>query len=211
MVAPYQLSPVHRVLEELAPAWVEIDGWKVPARFGPVEAEIHSVSSRVGLCDLTFQIKWEFRGRDLPRAFPDLPPVGCVAVRPDEYLCHTTHEQALWIGSVPRQEWPGCVHGADRTSGFAQFLLAGPNAPDVLNRLSSLDLRDRSLPDLSCRCAPLAHIGATILRRDRKQIRAYEILVSREYGEYAWRAVWESGIRFGIVAFGQEARSALEG
>lgn len=102
--SPYKLSPVHRVLEERAPAWVEIDGWKVPARFGPVEAEIHSVSSRVGLCDLTFHTKWEFRGRDLNRAFPDLPRVGCVAVHSGEYLCRTTHEQVPWIGSVPHQD-----------------------------------------------------------------------------------------------------------
>ena len=39
---------------------------------------------------------------------------------------------------------------------------------------------------------------------------AYEILVTREYGEYTWKAIWDAGTPLGITAFGLDARSALE-
>ena len=203
-MTPYKLSAVHHVLEELGAAWTEIDGWRTPAHFGSPEKEAPSLSSAVGLCDLSFQRKVEFRGRELSRVFPGLPELGRIT---GGYLCRITHDQALWIGSPPVPETQGCIHMTDRTSGFAQLLLAGPKAPEVLSRLTSLDLRDR---DLSCRCAPLAHINAILLRRDRQQVRAYEILVTREYGEYTWKAVWDAGTPFGITAFGLEARSVLE-
>jgi aminomethyltransferase len=214
----YKLSPVDHSLQELGAAWTEMGGWRIAARFSSAEAERQDLSTAVGLCDLSFQAKIEFRGRDIERVLPDLPAVGSISVRAKAALYRLTHEQVLVCAAGEQELAPflveatqGCVHRTDRTSGFAQFLLAGPKATDVVNRLSSVDLRDASFPDLSCRWAPLAHVSAVMARRDRRALRAYEILVSREFGEYVWRAIWETGTPLGMTAFGLEARLALEG
>jgi len=208
----YKLSPVHHSLQELGAAWTEIDGWKIAARFRPAAAEFQNLSAAVGLCDLSFQTKIEFRGRDIERVLPGLPAVGCISIQDQASLHRLTREQVLVCGQGRQMpDGQGCVHRTDRTSGFAQFLLAGPRATDVLNRLSSVDSRDSSFPDLSCRWAPLAQVVAVIARRDRRALRAYELLVSREFGEYAWRAVWETGTALGMTVFGLETRLALEG
>jgi glycine cleavage system aminomethyltransferase T len=208
----YKLSPVHHSQQELGAAWTEIDGWKIAARFRPAAAELQNLSAAVGLCDMSFQAKIEFRGRDIERVLPGLPPVGCISIEGQAALHRLTREQVLVCGQgrhMPDSQ--DCVHRTDRTSGFAHFLLAGPRAADLLNRLSSVDSRDSSFPDLSCRWAPLAHVAAVIARRDRRALRAYEVLASREFGEYAWRAIWETGTPLGMTAFGLETRLALEG
>ena len=208
----YKLSPVNNRLQELGATWTEIDGWWIAARFGSTETERQKLSTSVGLCDLSFQAKIEFRGRDIARALTDLPGVGSISVRAKVAFFRLTHEQVLVCGEAhPPADSQGCVHETDRTSGFAHFLLAGPRATDVLNRLSSVDSRDSPFPNLSCRWAPLAHVNAVIARRDRGPLRAYEILVSREFGEYVWRAIWETGTPLGMIAFGLETLLALEG
>lgn len=208
----HKLSPVNNTLVELGAVWTEIEGWRIAARFGSVEAEHQKLSTTVGLCDLSFQPKIEFRGRDIEGVWPDLPAVGSISVKAKAAFFRLTREQALVCGEEhPLADSPGCVHQTDRTSGFAQFLLVGPRATDVLNRLSSVDSRDSSFPDLSCRWAPLAYVNAVIARRDRRQLRAYEILVSREFGEYVWRAIWETGTPQEMTVFGLETLLALEG
>ena len=207
----YKFSPVNNTLQELGAVWTEIEGWRIAARFGSAEEEHRKLSTTVGLCDLSFQPKIEFRGRDIEGAWPDLPAVGSLSVQAKAAFFRLTREQVLVCGEEhPLVDRPGCVHRTDRTSGFAQFLLAGPRAADVLNRLSSVDSRDSSFCDLSCRWGPLAHVNAVIARRDRRQLRAYEILVSREFGEYVWRAIWETGTPLGMTAFGLETLEALE-
>ena len=211
----HKLSPVDHTLRELGAAWTEVEGWRIAARFSSAEGERQGLSAAVGLCDLSFQTKTEFRGRDIERVLPHLPAVGSISVKAKAALYRLTREQVLVCAAGEEQPAEfvvqGCVHRTDRTSGFAQFLLAGPRATRVLNRLSSVDLRDSSFPDLSCRWAPLAHVNAVIARRDRTPLRAYEILVSREFGEYVWRALWETGAPLGMIAFGLEAWLALEG
>ena len=207
----YKLSPVNKTLQELGAVWTEIEGWRIAARFGSAEEERRKLSTTVGLCDLSFQPKIEFRGRDIEGVWPDLPAVGSIAVKGKAAFFRLTREQVLVCGEEhPLVDSPGCVHHTDRTSGFAQFLLAGPRAADVLNRLSSVDSRDSSFRDLSCRWGPFAHVNAVIGRRDRGQLRAYEILVSREFGEYVWRAIWETGTPLEMTAFGLETLEALE-
>jgi glycine cleavage system aminomethyltransferase T len=209
-LVPYKLSPVHDALDKLGAQWTEMDGWKIPLSFGSAETEAQKLSAAAGLCDLSFQTKTELRGRDLERLLSDLPAVGRTRADAEKCFYRLTQERELWIGAGTRGGGEGCVHATDRTSGLAHFLLAGPQAPEVVNRLASIDLRESSMPDLSCRAAPLAHVNVIIARRDRKGMRAYEILVTREYGEYVWQAVWETGIPFGMTAFGLETRRRLE-
>jgi glycine cleavage system aminomethyltransferase T len=101
--------------------------------------------------------------------------------------------------------WP-----TDVTSVFAQFLLAGPAARDVLCKLTSLNVSESALPDAGCGQASLAHVRAIILRRDLGPLPAFHLLVSREYGESVWDSVLHAGQDFRITQFGLNALQILE-
>ncbi len=127
----------------------------------------------------------------------------------DVALCDLSHYAKVQIGlklfCAPRAEdlaqFAADPAAVDRTAGLACFLLLGPKGVEVLNRLCSLDLRETAFPDGSLTRAPLARVNTWIRRRDRSALRAYEISVSREYGEYVWGAIWEAGRSFGITVY----------
>ena len=102
------------------------------------------------------------------------------------------------------------IYLTDVTSVFAQFLLAGPRSRQVLRKLTSVDVSERSQPDLSCRQASLAHVGAIILRKDFDGVPAFHVLVSREYGESVWDAILHAGHEFHLSPFGLQAQQLLK-
>jgi glycine cleavage system aminomethyltransferase T len=105
---------------------------------------------------------------------------------------------------------PPPVYITEVTSLYAQFLLAGPRSQDILSKLTSLNLSERSLPNLSCGQSSLAHVHAIILRKDLERIPAYHLLVSREYGESVWESVMQASQEFRLSSFGLQAQQLLE-
>lgn len=105
---------------------------------------------------------------------------------------------------------PPPVYVTDVTSVYAQFLLAGPCCRHVLSKLTSLNLSESSLPDLSCGQSSLAHVRAIILRKDLEGIPAYHLLVSWEYGESVWESVRHAGQEFHLSPFGLQAQQLLK-
>ena len=102
-----------------------------------------------------------------------------------------------------------CVHSTDVTSGFAGFVLVGPRARDLLARVTSLDLRARSLPDGGCAQCPMARIHAIVARSDWGALAAYRVLVARDVGEYCWDALREAGHDLGLAPIGRAAERIL--
>ena len=105
---------------------------------------------------------------------------------------------------------PPPVYVTEVTSVYALLLLAGPRCRQVLGKLTSLNLSETSLPDLTCGQSRLAHVHAIILRRDLNGIAAYQLLVSREYGESVWDSVLHAGHEFHLAPFGLQANQLLE-
>ncbi len=105
---------------------------------------------------------------------------------------------------------PPPVYSTDVTSVYAQFLLAGPLCRKVLGKLTSLNLSENSLPDLSCGQSSLAHVHAIILRKDFGGTPAYHLLVSREYGESVWESVLHAGHEFHLSPFGLRSQQLLK-
>ena len=222
---PIKRSPVHYKLVALGAVLEQISGWQLAQHFGDAAQEAESARLGVGLADRSFALKWEIKGADTG-AFLKLiengpaPSPGYVNRTRSGYLCRVSLNHALWIlerdsaaalmTSMGKKWESGCIHVTDRTSGYAGFLLCGPKARPVLSKLTSLDLREKSFPDQTCRCGPIAAIQAVLVRRDRSELPAYEIFFHREYAEYLWDAVMEAGRRFEIRPFGDTARQLLE-
>ena len=97
----------------------------------------------------------------------------------------------------------------DVTSGYAALLLAGPRSPEVLRKLVDLDVSGDACPNLACAQTGIHHTYAILMRRDIESLRAYLILVNREYGEWLWETVLDAGAEFGIRPFGSTAYRLL--
>ena len=216
---------MHYKLVALGAALEQISGWQLAQHFGDAAQEAESVRLGVGLADRSFALKWEIKGADTGSFLKLIengpaPSPGYVSSTRSGYLCRVSLDHALWILERDRaaalmtgmeEEWEsGCIHVTDRTSGYAGLLLCGPKADAVLCKLTSLDLRERSFSDRTCRCAPVAGIQAVLFRRDRSEPPAYEIFFQRECAEYLWDAVMEAGRQSEIRPFGDAARQLLE-
>jgi heterotetrameric sarcosine oxidase gamma subunit len=223
-VAPYRLSPVHDLLDRPGVRWVESDGWRVAASWGDAAGELARARAGVGLADASHQAKLEVQGRHIDAALALLldgavaPEVGggirrqggaCYRIRPDLALALGA-PAAAGLRRLETEPASGCVHTIDRTSGLAAFVLAGPNVREILTRVTSLDLRERSFPDLRCARTAVARVAALVGRRDRGSLPAFDIVVAREYGAYLWRALAEAGHSFGLVEIGGDALRELE-
>ena len=99
------------------------------------------------------------------------------------------------------------------TSAFAAVNLAGPNARNVLAKLTDLDISAEGFPYLACRegeiSTPLGTIPARLLRVGFVGELGYEIHVPSRYGEALWDAIIAAGAEYGITPFGVETQRLL--
>jgi glycine cleavage system aminomethyltransferase T len=68
---------------------------------------------------------------------------------------------------------------------------------------------DAALANLSCGQAALAYVHARILRQDFPHTPAFLLMVSREYGESVWDALFHAGKEFHLTPFGLRAHESL--
>jgi aminomethyltransferase len=211
-----QSALVHRHQQSGASS-IEHYGWQVPACFAAAEAEAESVRGAAGLADLSWMLKFDLKGYGLksPPAlakglFPwFLAPLHLlITCDPSAQEAVIESFQAMRLAGSDLS-LPPPVYITDVTSVYAQFLLGGPNCRDILSKLTSLNLSESSLPDLSCGQASMAHVHAIVLRKDFDGIPAYHLLVSREYGESVWESVLHAGQEFHLAPFGLHAQQLL--
>jgi len=215
---PVARSPLHQRLSQGGVNFSQAGGWLVAEHFGNPQGEVQSTRSAAGLADLSSSAKWEAQGADLAqslRTILEREPVepGRVVLCEGGYICRLSTEQAFLIldetdGIVLRrlrERSNGCLHLVDRTSGFGHLVLCGPQARTVLCKVTSLNLGESAFPDLRCAWAPMAGIRVLVVRKNHRDLPAYEILVSREYAEYLWDAVTEAGREYLLRPLGLEA------
>ena len=66
-------------------------------------------------------------------------------------------------------------------------------------------MRERALPDRRCVQTSVARVPALIVRFDRLGVPVYEIMVPRDYGEYAWEALFDAGVPTAVRLAGAAA------
>jgi glycine cleavage system aminomethyltransferase T len=164
------------------------------------------VRDRAGLADVSWIAKLDLKGPGLSTP-PDLPArARSWHLGVSHYL--VTSESGCALPDL-RLPGPPDVYATDVTSVFAALLLAGPRSREVLRKLTSLNVSDTALPEGGCGQASLAHVHATLLRRDLSGVPGFLLLVSREYAESVWEAVLHAGHEAGLQPFGLEALRQL--
>ncbi len=222
--APVKRSPVHYKLVQLGAVLELISQWYCVTRFSDPDQEANAVRCGAGLLDLSFTSKWELKGQGVDQFLGSIldrpaPEPGIVISTDSGYAARISPDHALFVADrqddpimtqiTDRNSLSGCLHVTHRSSGLGNFLVCGPQARALLRKLTSLDLRENSFANLQCSCAPVAATPATIVRRDRASLAAYEILFLSEYGEYLWDCVMEAGEEFEMRPFGLTAYRLL--
>ena len=80
----------------------------------------------------------------------------------------------------------------------------------ILSRLVELDLDPSVFPDGACAQAKAAEVHVLVLRRDIGDLPAFQLFVTRDFGEYFWEALLHAGSGEGVSAVGLEAIRRLE-
>jgi heterotetrameric sarcosine oxidase gamma subunit len=216
-------SPLHHRLTAGGATFLETAGWLVAQHFGDAKREAAAAGSAVGLCDLSHTAKWQLHGADLASALStvldgEVLKAGRVIPCRSSYICCPSREEALVIcepadatiiSKLSEVGRDGCLHLVDRTSGFARLLLCGPQSRPLLRKLTPLDVREKAFADFRCVWTPMAGIRILLIRADRQQLPAYEILASREYSDYVWEVLRDAGREYDLLLFGLEAAHLL--
>jgi glycine cleavage system aminomethyltransferase T len=175
-------SALHRCHLQAQGQLKTFSGWQLPAWYTDPTRELEEVRASVGISDASYLSKLDLRG-----------PVG--EFPPPARLWRLTPAHALVTSPLPL----GLAASAavtDVTSVYSAILLAGPNSRDVLQKLTTLDVRDSTMPEGAARQTRLAHVNATILRSE-----GFLILNTRDVAEHVWEALLHAGARpFGMLA-----------
>lgn len=132
----------------------------------------------------------------------------------DTFLCHTTTGGADHVHAW-MEEWLQCewwnwkVYTANVTEEFAQIGVAGPNARQVLERLSGMDLDPASFPFMSWVSGTLGGFDVRVFRISFSGEISYEIAVRANEGLALWEALVDAGEDLGIQPYGTEALHVL--
>lgn len=235
---PVKLTPLHARHQAAGAKQMAMGEWMRPFSYGKPEEEWKAVRERVGVIDVSTLGKLEVQGRDAGKLldlvythhFSNLKPGrirygvlcgedgiilddGTVSrlARDHFYITTTTGnisfvEQWLdWWAVVSRF----CAHVTEVTANFAAVNLAGPNARQVLSRLTDLNLSNEAFRYMRCRTATVAGVPARLLRIGFVGETGWEIHVPASYGAYLWNTVLEAGADQGITPFGVEAQRIL--
>jgi glycine cleavage system aminomethyltransferase T len=157
-------------------------GWQLPAWYTDPSRELEEVRASVGISDASYLSKLDVRG-----------PAG--EFPPPARLWKLTAAHALVTSPLPLG-LAASPSVTDVTSVYSAILLAGPDSRDVLHKLTTLDVRDSAMPEGAARQTRLAHVNATILRRE-----GFLILNTRDVAEHVWETLLHAGARpFGMLA-----------
>jgi glycine cleavage system aminomethyltransferase T len=164
-------------------------GWLLPAWYGSPTSEIEEVRASVGISDASYLFKLDLHGA-----------TGDLTFSPPARLWRLNAAHALVTSPRPIG-FAASESVTDVTSIYSAILLAGPRSREVLQKLTTLHVRAAALPEGGARQTRLAHVNATILRRDCASLPGFLILNTRDVAEHVWHALLNAGAHpFGMVA-----------
>lgn len=194
---PLARSPMARRQLDAGARFEERDGWRIPVSV-PGEAERLAA---VGIADLSHLGKLEVRasrpaegGGQTPAGFDPGREHGRVvayAISPRRtlLLCPTADTTALHERLAAEYDYVLDVSG-----GLGVLVLAGPEAPTLLRRLTHLHTFPSS--------GEVAHVnGVHVLERDG----AYWLVFPQEFGDYLWEVAVDRALPLGGGPVGVDA------
>ena len=235
---PAQRTSIHHRHKELGAKMMWTGSWRRPHSYSDPGAEAQNVHDSLGVIDVSTLGKLVVSGPDAasflerlyPNRFGDMKPgrirygvLGSDAGRimddgtiarlaEDDYYVTTTSTGAgavlewfAWWNAV----WGMDVRIVNVTGAVAAVNVAGPNARDLMTRLTDLDVSNDAFTYLDAKHATVAGVPSLILRIGFVGELGYEIHFPSPYGEHLWDAILERGADLGVRPFGLEPQRIL--
>ena len=231
-------TSIHHRHKELGARMMWTGAWRRPHSYGDPSVEAKAVHDSLGLIDVSTLGKLLVSGPDAPtflerlypNRFADLKPGrirygvlgtdggrimddGTIARLSDDVFYVTTTSTGAegvlewfeWWNAV----WRLDVEIANVTGALAAVNVAGPNARELMSRLTELDVSNDGFKYLDAKRAPVAGVPCLILRIGFVGELGYELHYASPYGEYVWDAILEHGDDLAIRPFGLEPQRIL--
>src|SRR5262249_21752167 len=165
------------------------DGWMIATRY-PAEPD----AADNAIVDIAHRPTLEINGPEVSRILSDLCG-GDVAIRKihrgagwDAY--RLTAGRAILFGKAPN----AIVDALDVTGGWVTLALIGPDAERILNKVTAVDLRERSLPVHGCCQGPIFGVNTLFGRFANR----FELHICGDSAEFLWEVLLDAGGEFGL-------------
>ncbi|MCP9485718.1 MAG: 2Fe-2S iron-sulfur cluster-binding protein [Gaiellaceae bacterium MAG52_C11] len=235
---PVKHTSLHRRHEELGARMMWAGAWRRVHSYGDPAEETRAVHRAVGVIDVSTLGKLVVSGPDAvaflerlyPNRFVDLKPgrirygvLGTDAGRiMDDGTIGRLSEQQLYVTTTStgaeavlewfewwNAVWRMDVEIVDVTGALAAVNVAGPNARELLGRLTELDVSPDGFRYLDLKEAPVAGTPCLLLRIGFVGELGYEIHCPSPLAEHLWDTLLERGADLGVRPFGLEAQRIL--
>ncbi|KAK5163787.1 uncharacterized protein LTR77_010461 [Saxophila tyrrhenica] len=98
---------------------------------------------------------------------------------------------------------------SDITGGTCCIGLWGPNALDVISKVSDDDFSDAALPYSHVKLARIQGVPVAVMRLSQVGEQGWEICTTADCGRRLWDVLWQAGQPSGVIAAGRNAMHAL--
>jgi glycine cleavage system aminomethyltransferase T len=181
--SPVLKSSMERHQRDAGATFGERDGWLVPVGFPGEAGRLQTV----GVADLSHLGKVEVRGEGAPEngngaLWYQITPTRALALCP--------YRDCFLLRSTLSRRFPFVL---DQTGALSILAIVGPQAADVLRRLTHL----HSFPS----SGDVAHVGAHVLEQEG----GYWIVFPQEYGHYLWEVAVDAAEPFAGGPVGVDA------
>ncbi|MBM3972202.1 MAG: hypothetical protein FJ302_20430 [Planctomycetes bacterium] len=194
MTSPIACGPLLD-LHRRGGATIELkDGWQVAVRYPQAADRASNV-----LVDLSHWPTFEINGPETSAAVASL----CGADVPLRKI-HSEGERHVYRLTPTRAIVFGKATAIDVTGGWASLALIGPDAERILNKVTAVDLRERTLPVLSCCQGPIFGVNTLFGRFAGR----FDLHVCSDSAEFFWEVLMDAGAEFGLRPAGIEGISA---
>ena len=101
------------------------------------------------------------------------------------------------------------VHVTTVTDQWAAIAVAGPNARDLLSKVSDADLSRETMPNNHFTHAVIDGVDVRIHRMPYSGELAYEVYIPSGFARHVWQALYAAGADFNLEPYGTESMGAL--
>ena len=171
------------------------EGWLIATRYPDEPTNLANV-----LVDRAHRSAWEISGPATGKQLVDLcgADVPLRATKPGDgwEAYRLTPERAIVFGRLPRQN----TDALDVTGGWVSLALCGADAERILNKVTAVDLRERTLPIGGCCQGPIFGVNTLFGRFTNR----FELHVCGDSAEFLWDVLLDAGAEFGLRPAGVE-------
>jgi glycine cleavage system aminomethyltransferase T len=167
------------------------DGWQIATHY-PAGPAKNMLVDRSYLA--TFEINGPGTGGELTNLCGADVPLRSIHTDAGRDVYRLTPTRSIIVGG------PAIESALDVTGGWATISLSGKDAERILNKVTAVDLRERTLPVGGCCQGPIFGVNTLFGRfADR-----FDLHVCTDSAEFFWEVLLDAGAEFGLRPAGTE-------